>query len=90
MHGLDDDKKNVPDDCRESNKAGLIARGDKKVGELVAQIQASPVWNGPRHVAIVITWDEGDHDTRRVAQKIRGNHSLRKQNPRQRASYWLG
>ena len=28
--------------------------------------------------------------TRRVAQKIRGNHSLRKQNPHQRASYWLG
>jgi hypothetical protein len=27
--------------------------------------------------------------TRRVAQKIRGNHSLRKQNPHQRASYWL-
>ena len=26
---------------------------------------------------------------RRVAQKIRGNHSLRKQNPHQRASYWL-
>src|SRR5947207_4969533 len=25
--------------------------------------------------------------TRRVAQKIRGNHSLRKQNPHQRASY---
>jgi hypothetical protein len=28
--------------------------------------------------------------TRRVAQKIRGNHSLRKQNPHQRASYGLG
>jgi hypothetical protein len=28
--------------------------------------------------------------TGRVAQKIRGNHSLRKQNPHQRASYWLG
>ena len=27
--------------------------------------------------------------TRRVAQKIRGNHSLRKQNPHQRASYGL-
>ncbi len=27
---------------------------------------------------------------RRVAQKIRGNHSLRKQNPHRRASYWLG
>jgi hypothetical protein len=36
------------------------------------------------------------HRTKRVglraeiAQKIRGNHSLRKQNPHQRASYWLG
>ncbi len=27
--------------------------------------------------------------TRRAAQKIRGNHSLRKQNPHQRA-YWVG
>jgi len=27
--------------------------------------------------------------TRWVAQKIRGNHSHRKQNPHQRASYWL-
>src|SRR5204862_6322951 len=27
--------------------------------------------------------------TRRVAQRIRGNHSLRKQNSHQRTSYWL-
>jgi len=28
-------------------------------------------------------------NTRPVAQEIRGNHSLRKQNRHQRASYWL-
>jgi phosphatidylinositol-3-phosphatase len=55
MHGLSGPK--VPADC--SHKAGLIKRGDKEVGQLVARIQQSPVWSARGNVAVVITFDEG-------------------------------
>ncbi len=56
MHGLHGE--GVPADCESANKAGLIQRGDKVVGELVASIQSSPAWTGPGDAAIVITFDE--------------------------------
>ena len=57
MHGLKGE--GVPADCDSADKVGLIRRGDKVVGELVADIQASPAWNSRGNVAIVITFDEG-------------------------------
>src|SRR5262249_31626423 len=60
MHGLDDDIANVLAHCRGSNNAGRIAHGDAFIGDLVTKLQASPIWSGPRHVAIVITWDENE------------------------------
>jgi hypothetical protein len=62
MHGLHGE--GIPDDCESANKAGLIRRGDAVVGELVRQIQASPVWKASGNVAIVITFDEGAGKTR--------------------------
>jgi phosphatidylinositol-3-phosphatase len=59
MHGLPKGP-NVPADCEFGNDAGRIARGDKVIGDLVAKIQASPIWSKPGNVAIVITWDESD------------------------------
>jgi hypothetical protein len=56
MHGLDG--ADVPADCSYRNAAGVIARGDAMIGDLVEKIQASPVWSGRGNVAIVITWDE--------------------------------
>jgi phosphatidylinositol-3-phosphatase len=56
MHGLGG--PNVPDDCRGAD-GKRIARGDSVVGELVARIEASPIWTAPGNAAIVITWDEG-------------------------------
>ena len=61
MHGLSG--PDVPDDCSSRNDVGRIARGDRVIGELVAKIQASPMWSAQRHAAVVITWDE-DHDPR--------------------------
>src|SRR5262249_532009 len=56
MHGLP--CPNVADDCRFGT--GRIARGDRVIGELVAKIQASPIWSAQGHVAMVVTWDEDD------------------------------
>ena len=66
MHGRDG--RRVPKDCRYGNDQGLIARGDKAIGALVAKIQASPIWSLPGNAAIVITWDEDDgpHGDNRV------------------------
>ena len=44
MHGMDVNAPGVPADCAYSNDQGLIARGDKEIGELVQQIQASSAW----------------------------------------------
>jgi phospholipase C len=57
MHGLSG--PNVPDGCDSHDPAGLIRRGDKVAGELVARIQATPAWRSAENAAIVITWDEG-------------------------------
>ena len=56
MHGLKGE--GVPADCDSANKAGLIRRGDRVVGQLVADIQASAAWKGRGDAAIVITFDE--------------------------------
>jgi hypothetical protein len=57
MHGLDG--PNIPSDCKSENKAPLIARGDRVLVDLVAQIQATRVWRSAQNVAIVLTFDEG-------------------------------
>jgi hypothetical protein len=62
MHGLIGAR--VPADCQTSNKAGLIARGDKVVGDLVARLQATKAWASDDNMAIVITFDEGAGRTR--------------------------
>jgi hypothetical protein len=66
MHGRDG--RHVPLDCRFNNERGLIARGDRTIGELVDKIQASPIWSAPGNTAVVITWDEDDgpHGDNRV------------------------
>jgi phosphatidylinositol-3-phosphatase len=69
MHGLDPTDyppsiaARIPADCSHNNIPGLISRGDAQVKKLVDKIQASPVWNAPQNVAIVITFDEGSSDT---------------------------
>ena len=60
MHGLSDNAPNARADCGFNNDKGRIARGDAKIGELVRQIQASPIWSALENAAIVITWDEDD------------------------------
>ena len=57
MHGIFG--SNVPKDCTGQNRAALIGRGDKVLGDLVARLQATPAWSGPGNFAIVITFDEG-------------------------------
>jgi len=56
----------VPDQCHDmhgtggcSSEDGLISAGDTYVGNTVAEIMASKVWQEGRN-AIVITWDEDD------------------------------
>ena len=67
MHGRDKGP-NVPVDCEFGNDPGRITRGDKMIGDLVAKIQASPIWSKPGNVAIVVTWDENE-DLRTVKGK---------------------
>jgi hypothetical protein len=54
----------VPQDCASSNPRGLIARGDRVIGELVRRIMATRAWNSRDNFAIVITFDENDKDER--------------------------
>jgi len=63
MHGRKDGP-DVPPDCRGDNVAGLIARGDRVLGELVRRIMDSRVWNAEDNVAIVITFDENEKEER--------------------------
>jgi hypothetical protein len=63
MHGRDASPATDPD-CRKSNLDGLIARGDREIGELVTRIMASPVWQRSSNTAIVVTFDENDKDER--------------------------
>ena len=62
MHGLDG--IDVPDGCDGHDVGGLIRRGDKVAGELVARIQATQTWRSADNVAIVVTFDEGSGRTR--------------------------
>ena len=73
MHGRDQGK-NVPADCLKSNGAGLIARGDRVIGDIVQRLMASAPWGAPENSAIVITFDEDDKDERQGrAQGCCGN-----------------
>jgi phosphatidylinositol-3-phosphatase len=56
MHGINSPK--APPDCQKSD-AGLVRRGDAELHDLLAQMQASPIW-ARGNTAIVITWDEDD------------------------------
>lgn len=51
MHGLAE--------CPNMNN--LIAVGDKRIGNIVTQIQNSKLWKSRENNAIVITWDEDDN-----------------------------
>ena len=62
MHGLSG--AGLPADCQSANPAGLIARGDKVVGDLVARLQATKAWASDDNVAIIVTFDEGAGRTR--------------------------
>jgi hypothetical protein len=63
MHGRDSGAA-VPPDCHKKNLRGLIARGDRVLGELVQRIMDSPVWRADGNTAIVITFDENEKDER--------------------------
>jgi phospholipase C len=60
---------NTPPDCLGSNIDGLIARGDRVIGELVQKLMASAAWKSSRNTAIVITFDENDKDERHSAHQ---------------------
>ncbi|MEA2721450.1 MAG: hypothetical protein QOJ39_3314 [Candidatus Eremiobacteraeota bacterium] len=62
MHGIG--AQHAPADCSGSDEA-LVRRGDAYAGDLVAAIQASPIWTVPNaNTAIVITWDEDGKEFR--------------------------
>lgn len=58
MHGLR--VADPPAGCDGRDPAGLIRRGDKVLGELVAKIQSSGAWRAKANLAIVITFDESE------------------------------
>ena len=68
MHGRDDGP-DVPEDCRKSNPAGLIARGDRVIFDVVQRIISSSVWAADGNTAIVLTFDENDKDSRQGADQ---------------------
>ncbi|MDB5072315.1 MAG: phosphoesterase [Candidatus Eremiobacteraeota bacterium] len=62
MHGIG--ARNAPADCSGGDEA-LVRRGDAYAADLVAAIQASPIWTAPNaNTAIVITWDEDGKEFR--------------------------
>ena len=61
MHGIG--AAQAPADCSGSD-AALVRRGDAHAAELVAAIQASPIWTARGNTAIVITWDEDGKEFR--------------------------
>jgi hypothetical protein len=75
MHG-------APPWCVDSDNTGtveqsfLIAQGDKFVGNLVNQITSSSTWQSGDN-AIVVTFDEGNTATARVATIVITNHGPR-------------
>jgi phosphatidylinositol-3-phosphatase len=73
MHGRDQGKY-VPTDCVKSNGTGLIARGDRVIGDIVRRLMASAPWKSRENSAIVITFDEDDKGERQGnAQGCCGN-----------------
>jgi phosphatidylinositol-3-phosphatase len=68
MHGRDAGPE-VPSDCVKSNPDGLIARGDRVIGELVQRIMSSALWSAAANAAIVITFDENDKEERHGADQ---------------------
>lgn len=75
MHG-------APPWCVDSAKAGstddtqLVAAADTLVGQTVNQITSSPVWSTGNN-AIVVTWDEGNTATSKIATIVATNHGDR-------------
>lgn len=62
MHGVG--AANAPADCSGGDEA-LVRRGDAHAADIVAAIQASPIWTKPNvNTAIVITWDEDGKEFR--------------------------
>ena len=59
MHGMNGHY--VEEDCVHGNQAGLLARADRLVGQLVDRIMATKSWQSPANSAIVVTFDEGGH-----------------------------
>jgi hypothetical protein len=73
MHGLHGPK--VPADCDGANATALIGRGDRMIGKIVHDIQATPTWRSPENVAIAITFDEGAGRTREGCCAVTPNSS---------------
>jgi hypothetical protein len=77
-----DDMHGAPPWCVDSGKAGsvedtyLIARGDKFVGQTVNAITSSSVWASGNN-AIVVTFDEGNFATDKIATVVVANHGPR-------------
>ena len=75
MHG-------APPWCVDSGKAGdvddtwLVSQGDQFVGQTVNQITSSPVWQSGTN-AIVVTFDEGNVASDKVATVVITNHGPR-------------
>lgn len=67
MHGIgSDDAPFAPKGCsEEGDRDAIIKRGDAEFGMLVAKIMHSPVWSKPGNVAIVITFDENNKESRK-------------------------
>ncbi|HXW52337.1 MAG TPA: alkaline phosphatase family protein [Candidatus Acidoferrales bacterium] len=59
MHGVDE---NAPADCRGTNVHALIQRGDAHAKTIVDAIMATKTWQSSDRDAIVITFDEDDHE----------------------------
>ncbi len=51
------------------NSAANVTRGDTVAGEIVDEIQHSPLWHSAKNEAIVITWDENDGSHRSSGQQ---------------------
>ena len=67
MHGLGrDDGPGVPDDCSSSHPGALIKRGDAETGKLVDEIMRSKVWTASGNTAVVVTFDENNHEARKT------------------------
>jgi len=62
MHGLRGE--GIDADCDADNPGGLIGRGDRVLGKIVARLQRTKAWKSQDNVAIIVTFDEGAGKTR--------------------------